>query len=249
MIGCILVATVEQVMRHLQVHHVHGHGHVQPTSAESPTRERLQYEVDSEVPSSTPGDSNGSHGPRGHDHRSFSIVAVSLEDEEEGKRLEKEGHAFIKAIVMDASIAVHSVIIGIALGINTSYSSIATLTVAYVFHQGFEGIGLGVAIACSGLTRLQKALLALIFCFTTPIGIAVGAGISSTYNENAAGNLYARGILNALASGNLIYVALVEMMVDDLNDPAVKDRPLFKAGMLFAVALGAAALAIIAIWA
>lgn len=62
-------------------------------------------------------------------------------------------------------------------------------------------------------------------------------------------NLYARGILNALASGNLIYVSLVEMMAEDLNDPSLQCRPLFKAGMLFAVLIGATALAIIAIWA
>ena len=61
--------------------------------------------------------------------------------------------------------------------------------------------------------------------------------------------MYARGILNALASGNLIYIALVEMLNPDMSDPVVQRRPRLKLCMTAAACVGAASMAILAIWA
>ena len=44
------------------------------------------------------------------------------------------------AHVLEAGIGIHSVIIGIALGVVTSYPSILSLLIALVFHQIFEGV-------------------------------------------------------------------------------------------------------------
>ncbi|PKU65215.1 Zinc transporter 5 [Dendrobium catenatum] len=47
------------------------------------------------------------------------------------------------------------------------------------------------------------------FSLTTPVGIAVGIGISSVYHENSPKALIVEGILNSGAAGILIYMALV----------------------------------------
>eukprot|EP00889_Picochlorum_renovo_P006206 jgi/Picre1/33236/NNA_008561.t1 len=47
-----------------------------------------------------------------------------------------------KLIVSEVSIGIHSVLIGIALGV-TSSSSFVSLFIAIIFHQFFEGIALG----------------------------------------------------------------------------------------------------------
>ncbi len=156
---------------------------------------------------------------------------------------------FIRALVMDFSIAIHSVIIGIALGVNNTYSRVAVLLVAYVFHQLFEGISLGVTIALTELGKPVKSLLGLLFCVTTPLGIAIGLGVQSAYSEDAVSGMYARGILNAIASGNLIYVALVEMLAEDFAAKEIRHRRGLRTLMLIGVCVGAGALAIIAIWA
>lgn len=155
----------------------------------------------------------------------------------------------IRALVMDFSIAIHSVIIGIALGVNNTYSRVAVLLVAYVFHQLFEGIGLGVTIALTEFGKPVKVLLSLLFCVTTPLGIAIGLGIQSAYSEDAVSGMYARGILNAIASGNLIYVSLVEMLAEDFAAKEIRHRRGLRSVMLIGVCVGAGALAIIAIWA
>ncbi len=103
------------------------------------------------------------------------------------------------------------------------------LVIAFVFHQGFEGLGLGVVIALSNLQLSRKLLLALIFCSTTPIGISIGIGMQNMYDSESTQNMYARGILNAFASGNLIYIALVEMISEDFHSPGVDGRPKYAA--------------------
>ena len=97
--------------------------------------------------------------------------------------------------------------------------------IAFVFHQSFEGLGLGVVIALSKLHFGNKVLLAVIFCSTTPIGIAIGIGLGSFYDAESTQNMYARGVLNAFASGNLIYIALVEMIAEDFHSSGVQNRP------------------------
>ena len=96
--------------------------------------------------------------------------------------------SFVRAIVMDVSIAIHSVIIGVALGVNVDVTSIRVLMTAYCFHQAFEGVGLGVVISSCDLQRWKKNVLIIIFCLTTPVGIAVGTGVQSMYNEYVSGS-------------------------------------------------------------
>ena len=56
-------------------------------------------------------------------------------------------------------------------------------------------------------------------------------------------------MLNAFASGNLIYISLVEMVGVDFNAPEVQHRPRMQAAMFLFVCLGAGALALLAHWA
>ncbi len=44
--------------------------------------------------------------------------------------------------------------------------------------------------------------MAFIFTITTPIGIAVGIGIASTYNANSTNALITQGIFDAVSTGH-----------------------------------------------
>ena len=151
----------------------------------------------------------------------------------------------LRALVMDLSIAVHSIIIGITLGVNTDYNEVAVLLIALCFHQALEGISLGVAIALTTLDRVAKLLLVLLFCLTTPLGVAIGMGIESHYHEEAESGRLARGILNALVSGNLVYIALVEMIAEDFMAAKVQHNRALKTVMLLSLSVAAAGMAVI----
>ena len=47
---------------------------------------------------------------------------------------------------------------------------------------------------------------------TTPIGVAVGLGIRSTYNANSPTALATAGVFDSISTGILIYMALVRRM-------------------------------------
>ena len=94
-------------------------------------------------------------GERGHGHShagSHALGAVEIEMGPSGAAAAGGGdRAYTTADVvavyaLEAGIAVHSVIIGLAFGTLGEMDTVKPLLAALVFHQFFEGIGLGFAI-------------------------------------------------------------------------------------------------------
>jgi solute carrier family 39 (zinc transporter), member 1/2/3 len=52
---------------------------------------------------------------------------------------------------------------------------------------------------------------ALLYGITTPVGIAAGLGVRSTYNPGSTTALIVSGIMDSLSAGILIYTGLVEV--------------------------------------
>ncbi|KMS64946.1 hypothetical protein BVRB_041010, partial [Beta vulgaris subsp. vulgaris] len=55
-------------------------------------------------------------------------------------------------------------------------------------------------------------VMGLIYPLTTPIGMMIGIGIRTSYNENASGAILAEGILNSLSAGILLYNTYAELL-------------------------------------
>ncbi|XAR52852.1 hypothetical protein NMG60_11021162 [Bertholletia excelsa] len=151
--------------------------------------------------------------------------------------------------VLELGIVVHSVIIGISLGASESLKTIRPLVGAITFHQFFEGMGLGGCITQAKLGISHAATMALFFSLTTPVGIAIGIGISSSYNEDSTTALIVEGILNAAAAGILIYMSLVDLLAADFMSPRLQSNFKLQLGANAALLLGAACMAILAKWA
>lgn len=88
------------------------------------------------------------------------------------------------------------------------------------------------------------------FQLTTPLGIAIGVGIASSYNPDSTSALLAQGILDAIASGILIYVSLVDLLATEmLFDRQFKSmHATTKVFSFLFMYLGLAVMAIIGIW-
>ena len=131
-------------------------------------------------------------------------------------------NVIVKAYMMEISIAIHSVIIGIALGGLVGKDEITTLIgfiVAICFHQFFEGVGLGTVIESArlqlGTTKI--IIFILLFALTVPAGIVIGIvtsgdelppAIDTTTGDLIPGiadlNIaqeYTLGCLNSIAAG------------------------------------------------
>lgn len=173
--------------------------------------------------------------------------------------------ATVTAYIMEFSIAIHSIIIGVNLGLlgEDSVSSIVALMIALGFHQAVEGFGLGAQLASSycngmGLTTGKVVLFAIFFCFSTPIGIVIGI-LTSSQSETDE-QIAAKGAANAIATGTLLYVALVEMLRDlfDHHEPiqlgdtagSIKSsNPRQTLVKIVGFSLGVAFMATLAVWA
>ncbi len=49
--------------------------------------------------------------------------------------------------------------------------------------------------------------MAFLFAITTPVGVAIGIGIQSTYNENSLANLIVSGVFDSVSTGTNIIPA------------------------------------------
>ena len=91
--------------------------------------------------------------------------------------------------------------------------------------------------------------MALFFSLTTPVGIAIGIGISNVYNENSPKALIVEGIFNAASAGILIYMALVDLLAADFMHPKVQSNGALQFGVNVSLLIGAGCMSLLAKWA
>jgi solute carrier family 39 (zinc transporter), member 1/2/3 len=151
---------------------------------------------------------------------------------------------------LEFGVIFHSVIIGLNLGVVGSEFS--TLYPVLVFHQSFEGLGIGARM--SAIPFKSGSWLPWILCsaygLTTPVSIAIGLGLRTTYNSGSFTANVVSGVLDSMSAGILIYTGLVELLARDFlfNPLRTKDNKRLTF-MTVCVFLGAALMALIGKWA
>lgn len=146
-------------------------------------------------------------------------------------------------ISIEGGIVFHSVIIGVTVGA-TGGTEFIPLLIAICFHQLCEGLGLATRISLLATSVKVHYILFFAFSISTPLGVAIGTGVRSTYNGSDRNTLLALGILNSVSAGILIYSALVQLMVGDF----LYNNQMLRASLkrclvaLLSFALGAAAM-------
>ncbi|OLN85298.1 Zinc-regulated transporter 2-like protein 2 [Colletotrichum chlorophyti] len=153
--------------------------------------------------------------------------------------------------MLEGGILFHSVFVGMTISITVD--GFIVLLVAILFHQMFEGLGLGSRIAAVPYPKgsIRPWLLVVAFGTTAPIGQAIGLATRNTYDPDSAFGLIIVGVFNAISSGLLLYAALVDLLAEDfLSEEA--NRILSKKDKITAfcyVLAGAAGMSIVGIFA
>ncbi|KAL7086573.1 hypothetical protein ACP275_13G009700 [Erythranthe tilingii] len=181
------------------------------------------------------------HATHGHAHGSVSLQSDSGETELLRHRVISQ--------VLELGIIVHSVIIGIALGASQSPKTIRPLIAALSFHQFFEGIGLGGCITQARFKVRAVTIMAVFFSITTPVGIAIGIGITNIYSETSSTALIVQGVFNAASAGILIYMALVDLLAADFMSPKMQSNGKLQLGANLSLLIGAGCMSLVAKWA
>ncbi|KAJ1953160.1 hypothetical protein IWQ62_006062 [Dispira parvispora] len=156
----------------------------------------------------------------------------------------------ISTYLLEFGIALHSVIIGLALG-TADGQEFLPLLIALCFHQFFEGIALGARIAELTYSAAWMPMVnALAYAVTTPLGTALGVALRSVYQARSPTTLAVQGVLDAVSAGILIYTALVNLMAQEFVQPSFQRLPK-RTQHLYLAALyaGVATMSVIGIWA
>lgn len=157
----------------------------------------------------------------------------------------------ITIFMLELGIIIHSVIIGLTIAA-TGKERFLTLYIVLIFHQMFEGLGLGARIfdfihynniVCS-------FLFAIIYAISTPVSIAIGLLVKGANNLQSSTAVVVSGVLNSLSSGILLYTVIADLLAYDfIFRPELRDGKLGKLlYALFCVVLGFAAMAITGRW-
>ncbi|CAO3640973.1 unnamed protein product [Cunninghamella blakesleeana] len=165
--------------------------------------------------------------------------------------LEEDSFSNVGTIILELGIVMHSIIIGITLA-NTSANEFTTLLIALVFHQFFEGIALGTRLnELKNVKLLKVIIMGIIFSLTTPIGVAIGIGIRSSFNANSYNMVLSSAILDSLSAGILLYNAYVTLISGEINHSSdFHNYSLFKRSVCFvSMYIGAGLMSLIGEWA
>jgi solute carrier family 39 (zinc transporter), member 1/2/3 len=144
-------------------------------------------------------------------------VHLAKDSEDEIRKIDRSFRQQIAAfLILEFGVIFHSVIIGLNLG--TAGPEFSTLYPVLVFHQSFEGLGIGARM--SAITFPQKYswlpwALCAAYGLTTPVSIAIGLGLRTTYNSGSFTAQVVSGILDSMSAGILIYTGLVELLARD----------------------------------
>ncbi|TFK39931.1 ZIP-like iron-zinc transporter [Crucibulum laeve] len=117
--------------------------------------------------------------------------------------------------ILEFGVALHSILIGLTLAVDEQFK---VIFVVLVFHQTFEGLGIGSRLAYMRLPPKYNwvpLVGAISYGLTTPIGIAVGLGVRSTYNPGSTTASIVSGVMDSVSAGILIYTGLVELLAHE----------------------------------
>ncbi|THU92720.1 Zinc/iron permease, partial [Dendrothele bispora CBS 962.96] len=165
--------------------------------------------------------SHVAHGPEGNmvADASSSTKEKDLESADshhKSHQLLDDAFAQIVGVaILEFGVALHSVLIGLTLAVDEDFK---VLFVVLVFHQTFEGLGIGSRLAYMQLPQKYNyvpIIAAILYGLTTPVGIAVGLGVRTTYNPGTATASIVSGVLDAFSAGILIYTGLVELLAHE----------------------------------
>ncbi|KZP01801.1 ZIP-like iron-zinc transporter [Calocera viscosa TUFC12733] len=117
--------------------------------------------------------------------------------------------------ILEFGVIFHSVIIGLTLAVDQNFIQ---LFIVIIFHQMFEGLGLGTRLAFLDLPRAYRhapIIGCIAYGLVTPLGIAAGLGVRASYNPGSATASIVSGVLDSTSAGVLLYTGLVELLAHE----------------------------------
>ncbi|KIV94432.1 hypothetical protein PV10_02199 [Exophiala mesophila] len=238
--------------------HGHAHSHATDTAVDdnemdsvTPAEQYKDTPNDAAEPSAVRKQSESTHIP-GQDHLGHSQEHNDIEEAHDLSSLEDYKAQMTAIFVLEFGIIFHSVFIGLTLAV--AGEEFDTLFIVLIFHQTFEGLGLGSRLAVTPWPKNRRwtpYILGLAYGLSTPIAIAIGLGVRKTYPPESQTTLIVNGIFDSISAGILIYTGLVELMAHEFMFSRSMRRAPTRTVLFafFTMCLGAGLMALLGKWA
>ena len=132
-----------------------------------------------------------------------------------GNAEEGRSHGSMYAFVLLIALSAHSVIAGIALGLEPEIAASLFVMTGILLHKGSAAFALVVSAHSAGLDRQGLRAVLAIFVLMTPLGILVGSLAAGLLEGEVAA--LSEGVFNALAAGTFIYVAILGVLGEEMS--------------------------------
>jgi len=154
---------------------------------------------------------------------------------------------YTEMTIMLFGLSFHSFFVGLTLGLNPDDLG---FLIAIFAHQFFEGLALGIRIARARIKHtIWVWIFDILFSISAPIGTCVGIGILYSLNQDSVELKIIQGFSHSFSAGILIFIALVHMMGEEMERPAIIERTSLQNAMYIGFILGSLVMVIIANWA
>lgn len=139
-------------------------------------------------------------------------ILLSLDRIAFAERPQAQYSASSRPWIVLAALSVHSLVVGVALGLEPEFIGSLAIFAAILIHKASDSFALIVNVHAEGVAvARQKAMLGF-FSLVTPAGIAIGSAAASGVAGGGAAAEAAAGSVGAFAAGTLVYIAIVVIL-------------------------------------
>lgn len=122
-----------------------------------------------------------------------------------------------QSLILLLVLSVHSIILGLALGAQTSMTAAAAVFIAIMAHKAMAGFALGVSYRRTGASLQQGAPAAAFFSSMTPVGILAASGVYAFVSPE--GRQWFEAIFNSIGAGTFLYIATLDIFRTEFELP------------------------------
>ena len=171
----------------------------------------------------------------------FGFLVIMLLDKVIGPAFAKGNNkGAIYPYILMLTLSIHSLITGMALGLETHLVSAGAILFAILAHKSTAAMALTISFAKGDAPANRSRNLLWIFYTTTPVGILGGAWVG-TYLQGP-GEVHFEAVFDALAAGTFFYIAAMDILAEEFQGHHNHGQKFLM------VALGFGIMAVVAIW-
>lgn len=136
----------------------------------------------------------------------------------------------VRLCMLLVSLGIHSLFEGLALGLQTSPTTLLQLAIGVALHEILMSFALGVSVCRLHLPMISAIKLAFLFSASIPAGQLLGLLIGH-YQSNAT--LAISATLQGIAAGTFIHVTFMEIIPTEFEEKGCRLLKVFSLGLGF----------------